>query len=371
MYNAPQIDAKLEKRACFLPVLQSVRAICYEVALNDPAAFLVILAISCADIALLHGESDSLAAVKFDTKSIGMLKDRIASQSGATSDGTLATIALRVLFELLFKDSDSISAHLDALAHLVKLRGGIGAIEAMNPQLARLLNLADYLPPISALAGTRRYYPNDVRAVSCTPGPTIANLPPRGLEGLGQFDIYHDIKQILDLTLMATYAVQSGDFDLYSQIETTLNTQLSALTSIGSSMLAWSRRCEILICVDITALIYLQTIYSKGVYSDAVVDRLMQQFIATFPNPPQTWIEPARNLLFALMEGEHDLNSFISELMILGSSLNRFSWLDIKFGLMSLHSRMCVSSLSPASDLEPEQRGTTALTTLFGGYAGA
>jgi len=98
MHTAPSLHSKPQQRIAFLPLFNEMRCTCFEAGIHDPAAFQTILAIASADISLLRGEDVSVQAITHNTHSIRMLSKRLSNLSPGNMDGTIATVALHIIF---------------------------------------------------------------------------------------------------------------------------------------------------------------------------------------------------------------------------------------------------------------------------------
>lgn len=181
--------------------------------------------------------------------------------------------------QLLFADCDVLETHMDALENLVRIRGGIEVLEAQHPDLALLINMcafplspcmlltkcsADYIPLTTALLGRRRFHTSTL-PVEGLPFSPIALSPLRGqLEGLAHFDIYADIIRICVEMRIAIAALLSGELLAFYNISLQFTSQLESIVVIGTSELAWGRRCEVLKCATMAALLYLKAVSLPG-----------------------------------------------------------------------------------------------------------
>lgn len=84
----------------FLPIFQDIRRVCFQLASNDPAAFRTLLAVASADISILRVEKDSVQAMIHNARAINLLGKRMSELSNAAFDGTIATIALQIIFQV-------------------------------------------------------------------------------------------------------------------------------------------------------------------------------------------------------------------------------------------------------------------------------
>lgn len=98
LFTAPSLQLKPQKRVCFLPLFQEIRRVSFELAQNDPAAFHTILAIASADRSILRDEAEPMQAIAHNTYSIRMLNKRLSDAKDATTDTTITTVALQVIF---------------------------------------------------------------------------------------------------------------------------------------------------------------------------------------------------------------------------------------------------------------------------------
>jgi hypothetical protein len=98
LFTAPSLQSKPQKRVCFLPLFQEIRRVSFELAQNDLAAFHTILAIASADRSILHDEKEPVQAIAHNTYSIRLLNERISNAEDATTDRTLTTVALQIIF---------------------------------------------------------------------------------------------------------------------------------------------------------------------------------------------------------------------------------------------------------------------------------
>ena len=67
---------------------------------NDTAAFRLILAIASADKSILRDEQVPTQAITHNILSIRELAQRMLDASNATRDGTVATVALEVVYQV-------------------------------------------------------------------------------------------------------------------------------------------------------------------------------------------------------------------------------------------------------------------------------
>jgi hypothetical protein len=67
---------------------------------NDPAAFRLIRAIASADKSILRNDEVPIKAITHNMLSIRDLAQRMLDTSNATTDGTLATVALEVVYQV-------------------------------------------------------------------------------------------------------------------------------------------------------------------------------------------------------------------------------------------------------------------------------
>jgi hypothetical protein len=101
MFIAPSLSSKPQKRVCFLPLFQDIRRTAFELAQNDPAAFRVILAIASADKSTLQDKNVHIHAIEHSTESIRLLWKRMSDTTDAVKDGTIATVALQVVYQVV------------------------------------------------------------------------------------------------------------------------------------------------------------------------------------------------------------------------------------------------------------------------------
>lgn len=370
MFTAPSVALKPQKRVCFLPLFQEVRRTAFELAQNDEAAFSVILAIAAADKSILYDDSNHLPAIEHSTKSLQLLRTRIASPSEAAKEGTIATVALQIVYQLLFEGCDSLDQHLDALEHLVRLRGGIDEIEKSNPKLALLINLADYLPPTTALVGRRRFHQSLSNSENVRILSPVALAPPKGLEALAQFDTYVDLKQICLVMHNATLSVSAGQLFAFSTIEYKIQSQLRDLVALGTSNTAWGRRCEILKCVHLSALMYLRVIFQPKLDNRQV--QMLPNLISTcFPwlDPPlEVYIQRLLPLFQTTDEpDEKSISECLGPLMSFGARIDGPSWKIFRESLQAAYEGTFRKPVSnPRTGLDPQEVDSSGLAALFG-----
>ncbi|KAN0092493.1 hypothetical protein V8E51_018340 [Hyaloscypha variabilis] len=289
-----------QRRVCFLPLFQEIRRVSFEIARSDPGAFHTILAIASADRSILCDEEEQVQALAHNTYSIQVLNERMSNVKDATTDRTIATVALQILFLFLFESCDAVKTHADALENIVKLRGGLELFEASNPELTLLINLADSLPPAIALLGMRRFHKIDAAISDPATISPVALLAPSGLEALSHFDMYFDLTRICLSLQRATHAAFAGDFWTSSVAETKLKSQLRDLLALGRSKAAWGRRCEIMKCVCLAGLIYMR-IVSKKEKNVVAAHRDLSHLL---PETDAPWKRPLEHLIGELIGGD-------------------------------------------------------------------
>jgi len=97
LFTAPSLQSKPQKRVCFLPFSKKY-AVSFELAQDDPAAFYTILAIASADRSILRDKKEPVQAIAHNTYSIRMLNERISDVENATTDRTITTVVLQIIF---------------------------------------------------------------------------------------------------------------------------------------------------------------------------------------------------------------------------------------------------------------------------------
>jgi hypothetical protein len=230
---------------------------------------------------------------------------------------------------------------------------------------------ADYLPPTVALVGRRRFHTEVSSHQRLKTLSSVALTPPRGLEALAHFDVCVDLKQICLVLHRATASISSGDLFTFSTIEFKLRSQFQDLAALGTSNLAWGRRCEILKCVHLSALLYLKTISQAGF--DSVNMETLQKIIdVSFPQSGARLKVHVCALLQQFLRGgdldETSMAASLAPLISLGALMNGPSWLTLREGLQSLyediHRKPFVPNVSAESD--PQEVDISGLTALFG-----
>ncbi|KAE9368987.1 hypothetical protein N431DRAFT_347844 [Stipitochalara longipes BDJ] len=365
LFTAPRLRAKPQQRVCFLPLFQEIRRVAFELAQDDPAAFHTILAIASADRSILGEEEEPIQAIAYNAYSITLLNKRLSNAEDATTDKTITTVALQIIFLLLFEDCDAVKAHADALECLVNLRGGLEFFEISNPQLALLINLADYLPPVAALLGTRRFHRSDESVSEAATRSPAALLAPNGLEALAHFDMYFDITRICLSLQQATSTAFSGDLWTSSVTESKLKSQPRDLVVLGTSKTAWGRRCEIMKCVCLAGLIYMHVISRENTDIRSAHERISQ----LLPEWDTSWKHSLELLIGELLLGPGDEFDSLTALMRIGTFLNQKSWYDIRRHLqdiyLEVHDGALQSNIKVENSQDMEMAGLTALFGFF------
>lgn len=100
MLIAPSEQSRIHKRLNFLPVFEDIRRRSFEVARSDAAAFSMILAIAAGDMAFLKGGGPHVTAMEYSARSTAMLRVRMGHKVLAIQDGTLATVALHIIYQV-------------------------------------------------------------------------------------------------------------------------------------------------------------------------------------------------------------------------------------------------------------------------------
>jgi hypothetical protein len=98
MFVAPSLNSKPHQRACFSPLFQRLRRSMFEAAQDDSVAFGTILAFSSADRSTLQDENEPVEAIKYSTQSLQLLRERLSQPSLATTDGTIAAVAIQIAY---------------------------------------------------------------------------------------------------------------------------------------------------------------------------------------------------------------------------------------------------------------------------------
>lgn len=99
MYAGTSMYIEQQTMIDVIPAFHHLRCHHFTVAQRDPAAFSVILALASADVANLNNKL-TVTAMEYCSRSITMLRVRMNDEALATDNGTLATVALQVIFQV-------------------------------------------------------------------------------------------------------------------------------------------------------------------------------------------------------------------------------------------------------------------------------
>ncbi len=103
-----------------------------ELAIADAAAIHVLLAAASADIDSRHGRQMSNESVIHHSTALRKTNQRLVQSWPAPSDGTIIAVALLAGYELLFGLPMTFNTHMDGLALMLGLRGGLQSFQASN-----------------------------------------------------------------------------------------------------------------------------------------------------------------------------------------------------------------------------------------------
>jgi hypothetical protein len=169
-------------------------------------------------------------------------------------------------------------------------------------------------------------------------------------------------------------SLSSGDHFTFSTIEFKLRSQLQDLAALGTSNLAWGRRCEILKSVHLAALIYLKTIFQPGL--DGIMAEALQKIIGGCLSPLEMGLQVHVNALTQQFQSGDDLDEVsmaasLAPLMSIGASLDGPSWLSVREILQSLYEGVYRKPLAPNSRAgsDPQEVDISGLTALFGFFS--
>ena len=179
------------------------------------------------------------------------------------------------------------------------------------------------MPPTVALLGKRRFHLADAEILNLATLSPVSLVAPKGLENLVYFDIYVDIKLIFLTVQRTTNAALSGDLGMYLITEAKLKSQLHDLIVLGTSNASWSRRCEIMKCVYLSALIFIKVACRRD--GNAVTIEALILLLLTESETP--WKGHLQLLIREILCGNPGENiESLAPLMRVGASMNQQSW---------------------------------------------
>jgi hypothetical protein len=225
------------------------------------------------------------------------------------------------------------------------------------------------LPPVAALLGKRKFYLIDQDIADAARLSPVAFLAPTGLEALSHFDMFSDITRICRSLQRATNAAFSGDFWTSSVTETRLKSQLRDMLALGTSNIAWGRRCEIMKCVCLAGLMYMQVVSRK----EGDLMSAHRELSQLLPESDASWRVSSENLIGELICGDSgDCFESLAALMRIGTDLNQQSWYDIRRYLQDLYREVHNESLQAVDSdrkRDPQEMEMAGLTALFGFFS--
>ncbi|PVH82232.1 hypothetical protein DL98DRAFT_142389 [Cadophora sp. DSE1049] len=217
-----------DNRADFQPVKKLV----FNMGLLGAPGFHVILAAAANDIAAARGIKTSEDGLKHQRIAISLVNRKLSDWRVENENESLASVALLAGLELLFGTPRNFNTHMDGLAVMLKLRGGIERLRDEDTQIYNIISWFDYAGSCN-LVSRRRFSITTSHAAtdplrsnpSGVPSKIIASLP--------------------------------AGYDLYQELMCTFD-RLHTMTSVLRSEISTAEQClEISECVNrVDALLY-------------------------------------------------------------------------------------------------------------------
>lgn len=116
------------------------RSLTLRVVIRDPASFLVLVSGAAEDIALRKKEPVPQNAIAYKGRAMSMVNSRMLDPERMADDGAITAACTLAGWELLFGVPEVFEIHMDGMCQLLKLRGGLQALQATNPLLVSLIS---------------------------------------------------------------------------------------------------------------------------------------------------------------------------------------------------------------------------------------
>ncbi|CZR54674.1 uncharacterized protein PAC_04558 [Phialocephala subalpina] len=324
-----------DQRANFQPV----KSLIFNVGLADSSVFHTILSAAAQDIAYIRGEQEPEDVVKHRGTALGLIKSRVLNWQKGSPDGTLVAVALLAGSELLFGTPPKFNTHMEGLATLLKLRGGLEAFRETNPELYGIVSWIDCSGSCNMLSKRRftprKYVPDLLYTVTDgVPEKIIRGLP------IG-YDLYKELASTFKGMHTVTSLVQSGGAmapdlglerpDFIVQTEGELYRTLCTPDTDGVR----SRRRHVHQSLLILPLVHMALVSE---YEGPSAELFLYRFRVTLIGDTTPWGEAVASLFRSMLAGEPwDSELFavqISHLLDVCITLEWNSWRDIKTALL-------------------------------------
>jgi len=330
------------------------RELTLSVVMQDPAAFLLLVAGAAEDIALRRKKAESKQAIVYNEKALSLINNRMQVPEMSISDGAIAACTIMAGYQLLFGTPQAFNIHSEGLLQMLKLRGGYHEVQKGNPQLASLIAWHDYAG-VAALVGRRRF-----ESTSCNP-TTVSqstrplrytpplNVPYKNLPK--NYTLYEDLMIILEELRNATALIvdplnkerHQQHFGFVQKINDDLIQMLSPPPKCTTPF----RRFLIEDSFRLCALIYLsiapKVVIGIQIDSEALLDHIRLKLI----DPSTDWggtIEMILKLLVAGGKVHSQQNVYyVTQLMDLLLPLDWSAWKFVRDTLLDflLHAEVC------------------------------
>lgn len=291
------------------------REITLRVVMKDPAAFLLLLALSAEHVASIS-EQDSSIAEAYRAKGLSIINKRMKEPYHAVSDGQISACAVLASSELINGTPETYKIQMDGLDKMLAMRGGFKKVANSSYQLATLIAWNDFAG-VAALAGKRRYpftsLVGDVNPLAPRPprfSPPL-NMPQEPLPP--NYTIYEDLLIILDGLSNASLLARMPDTndqvrrDRHDAFVQGMNDDLMRIRPNVKEKSIPARRFLIEDSVRLGATIYLAAICKSGVDLKTAYELFLAGLASKMGAVTQktpAWVEATARLVMHLMGGQ-------------------------------------------------------------------
>ncbi|KAK6585680.1 hypothetical protein PZA11_002407 [Diplocarpon coronariae] len=295
---------------------QPVKMIVFKTSLVGEPGFHVLLSAAANDIASMRGLQNSKDGIQHHAIAIRLVNQRISDWKSDFSSECLSSVALLAGLELLFGTPEALNVHMNGLAIMLDLEGGLESIRHTEPQVHAMISCE--LPHTD---------PDGV------PADILSNLS-------GSYDLYGELMSVLSgMSLMTTVSRSDSASDAQrhevsnnvARIDTALHQWIRLPRIEGCK----SRRRYVLQSLYLVALIYTSLVSEYNVPQNGI---FLERFERIWAGDAHEWGMSVGGVFRSLLQGDHfgsqEFESHAARLV--DSSITRgwIEWRDINETLL-------------------------------------
>ncbi|KAH6701988.1 hypothetical protein BKA61DRAFT_681258 [Leptodontidium sp. MPI-SDFR-AT-0119] len=312
-----------DNRADFQPVKKLV----FNMGLLGAPGFHVILAAAANDIAAARGILTSEDGLKHQRIAMALVNKKLSQWQMDSSNESLASVALLAGLELLFGTPQNFNTHMDGLAVMLKLRGGIECLRDQDPQVYSIISWFDYAGSCN-LVSRRRFelgeYPDRLRSSpEGVPVKIISSLP-------AGYDLCQELMCTFDLLHTMTAVVRSADTTVEQRLEISdavnrVDAVLYQSICIPDTEFNRSRRRHLQETLCLVTLVYASVVseYDEGPQTEIFIYR----FEKIWTGEGRKWGSIVIGIFRSLLVGEgYHSEGFMGRVLSLVDVSTKLAW---------------------------------------------